>query len=97
MHAFGNYLEEAIRDHIICGLHNKSIQKHLLAEAELTLTKTLDITEGMEAADHNAQKLKGAEGNSFRVSEVSAVTNPCYRCGSYCHKPKDCRFKEVES
>ncbi|XP_065888558.1 uncharacterized protein [Dysidea avara] len=94
--AFGNYLEEAIRDHIVCGLCNESIQKRLLAEAELTLTKTLDIAKGMEAADHNVQKLKGAESNSFRVGEVSASTNPCYRCGSDHHKPKDCRFKEAE-
>ena len=56
----------------------------------------LDIAKGMEAADRNAQKLKGAESNSFRVGEVSAATNPCYRCGSDRHKPKDCRFKEVE-
>ena len=62
---FGNYLEEAIRDCIVCGLRNVSIQKRLLAEAELTLTKTLDIAKGIEAADRNAQKLKGAESNSF--------------------------------
>ena len=94
--AFGNYLEEAIRDRIVCGLRNESIQKRLLAETELTLTKTLDIAKGMEAADRNAQKLKGTEHNPYRVGEVSAATYPCYRCGSDRHKPKDCRFKEVE-
>ena len=37
--AFGDYLSEAIRDHIVCGLYNESIQKHLLAEDNLTLIK----------------------------------------------------------
>ena len=81
--AFGNYLGEAIRDRIVCGLCSESIQKRLLAETELTLSKTLEIAKGMEAADRNAQKLKGAEGTSFRVSEVSVGTNSCYRCQSY--------------
>ena len=94
--AFGNYLGEAIRDRIVCGLRSESIQKHLLAETELTLSKTLEIAKGMEAADRSAQKLKGAEGTSFRVSEVSVGTNSCNRCGSDCHKPKDCCFREAE-
>jgi len=94
--AFGNYLEEAIRDRIVCGLRNESIHKRCLAETELTLTKALDIAKGMEAADRNAQKLKGTEHNPYRVGEVSAATNPCYHCASDRHKPKGCRFKEVE-
>jgi len=35
------------------------------AETELTLSKTLEIARGMEAADCNAQKLKGAEERPF--------------------------------
>ena len=63
--AFGNYLGEAICDRTVHGLRSKSIQKHLLAETELTLSKTLEIAKGMEAADCNAQKLTGDEGTFF--------------------------------
>jgi len=95
--AFGDYLSEAIRDRIVCGLRNESIQKRLLAETELTLKKTMEIAQGMEAADRNAQRLKGGEPN-LRVGEISRGTRntKCYRCGSDRHIAKDCRYKETE-
>ena len=70
--AFGDYLSEAIRDRIVCGLRSESIQKRLLAEPDLTLVKTIEIAQGMEAVDHNAQKLKG--GDNLRVGEISQGT-----------------------
>ena len=48
--AFGDYLSEAIRDRMVCGLRNEVIQKRLLAETDLNLAKTLEITQSMEAA-----------------------------------------------
>ena len=96
--AFGDYLSEAIRDRIvcICGLCNKGIQKRLLAENDLNLAKTLEIAQSMEAADRNAQKLKGNKLN-LRVSEISLGTKKnCYRCGSEQHGPRECPYREVE-
>lgn len=94
--AFGDYLSEAIRDRIVCGLRSESIQKRLLAEPDLTLVKTIEIAQGMEAVDHNAQKLKG--GDNLRVGEISQGTpkKMCYHCGSDQHRPRDCRYREVE-
>ena len=55
--------------------------KYGCAETELTLAKTMEITQSMEAADRNAQKLKVNELN-LRVSEISLGTQKsCYRCG----------------
>ena len=34
---FGQFLEEALRDRLVCGLNNSSIQKKLLSEKDLTL------------------------------------------------------------
>ena len=48
----------------MCGLRNEGIQKRLLVENDLNLK----IAQSMEAADQNAQKLKGNELN-LRVSE----------------------------
>ena len=68
---FGDYLPQAIRDRLICGLRSEGTQKRLLVEAELTLTKALEIAQRMEAADRNTQRLK-QKGNSdpLRVSDV---------------------------
>ena len=93
---FGDYLSEAICDCIVCGLRNKHIQKRLLAETELTLTKMMEIAQSMEAADRDAQKLKGNELDS-QVSEMSLGTQKsCYRCGSEQHKPRACPYREAE-
>jgi len=68
---FGDYLSEAIRDCLVCGLRSESTQKHLLAEADLSLAKAIEITQSMEAADRNTQRLK-LKGNTepLRVSDV---------------------------
>ena len=71
---FGDYLPQAIRDHLVCGLRSESTQKCLLVEGDLTLTKALDIAQSMEAADRNTQRLK-LKGNSdpLQVSDVHCV------------------------
>ena len=33
--AFGKYLEQALRDRLVCGLHNVTIQRRLLSELNL--------------------------------------------------------------
>ena len=40
---FGDYLPQAIRDRIVCGLRSDSTQKCLLAEADLTLTNGIIV------------------------------------------------------
>ena len=92
--AFGDYLSEAIRDRIVCGLRSESTQKRLLAEDDLTLAKTIEIAQGMEAADRNAVRLKG--NCELTINGVTTGTKSCYRCGSDRRKGKDCRHKETE-
>ena len=36
---FGAFLEEALRDRLVCGLRSESVQKRLLAETDLTLKR----------------------------------------------------------
>ena len=55
---FKTHLNEALRDRLVCGLHNSSIQKKLLTEVGLDLEKAVKIAKGMEAADRNANSLK---------------------------------------
>ena len=58
---FGEYLNDALRDCLVCGLRNTGIQKRLLSEANLTLPKAGEITQGMEVAEKNAKRLEGGE------------------------------------
>ena len=58
---FGHYLEDALRNRFVCGLSNKAIQRRLLSEPDLTLTKAMELAQGMEAAERNSKSLKGTE------------------------------------
>ena len=58
---FEAFLEEVLRDRFICGLCNKAIQRRLLYEPKLTLTKAMEPAQRMEAADHSFRRLKGQE------------------------------------
>ena len=94
---FDAYLDQALRDRLVCGLSNESIQKRLLAESDLTLKKAMDLALGMEAADRNAKSLKGPEAAVQKLVVRKPVSSaPCYRCGRTNHAAKDCRFKDAE-
>ena len=90
---FDTYLEQALRDRLVCGARNELIQKRLLAETGVTLTRA----QGMETADKNAKELHAP--SSSRVSpEVlrfsGKAKKKCYRCGRD-HHEKDCMFCEA--
>ena len=91
---FEAYLEEALRDRLVCGLRSEVIQKRLLAEASLTLAHVLEIAQGMEVAHKGAQALKSS--GSLAVGKVShrpshsknkklSCEKSCYRCGKVGH------------
>lgn len=48
---FEGFLDEALRDRLVCGLRNEAIQKKLLTEADLTLTKAVELAVRMEATE----------------------------------------------
>ena len=54
---FGTFLDEALRDRLVCGMKDLATQGRLLAESKLTLAKALEIAQGMEAAAKQAQQL----------------------------------------
>ena len=102
---FGEYLNEALRDRLVCGLRNTGIQKRLLSEAKLTLAKAEEIAQGMEAADTNAKRLHGGDpGSVDKITPRGDKTDtfggrkhdtPCYRCGRKGHVPSACRFRDT--
>ena len=100
---FKAFLDEALRDQLVCGLRSEAIQKRLLTEAELDLKKALEISQAMEAATKQTMELQGAtpvdSANYVRSGTHKATARqtkkPCYRCGGK-HSPNDCRFKDQQ-
>lgn len=90
---FGNYLEEALRDRFVCGLRSDAIQRRLLAETELPLSKAMEMALSIEAADKNTRSLKGIEPAIKRIHGKPAAvrpSQPCSRCGRSNHTPQEC-------
>lgn len=63
---FGNFLSEALRDRLVCGLLSENIHKVLLTKADLTLDKALEIAQGMEAAALRPQGTASSHSSAHR-------------------------------
>lgn len=90
---FGMVLNDTIRDRLVCGLSNESIQKRLLSEANLTLKKAIEISTSMEMASREAQHLSAStqvHKLSFEPKNKTATDRPCYRCGKTGHEAQEC-------
>ena len=78
---FGGYLSTALRDQMVCGLNTEALQQKLLAEANLTLDKAVEIAQAYEAATQETKVLRsnplkqtGAD-TAFRLN-ASATGGP---------------------
>ena len=93
---FGTFLDEALRDKFVCGLFKESIQRRLLAEADLTLKKALELAQGMEAAEKDSKEIKATPIESQVHSVTQMRQKPqCHRCLGVGHTGAVCRFKTV--
>ena len=57
---YGDSLNAMLRDRLVVGINNDTIQKRLLAEAQLDFVKALDIATAMETAAKNAQDIQAS-------------------------------------
>ena len=106
---FGEYLDQALRDRLVCGLRSEATQKSLLSEADLDLARAVKVAQSMEAAHKNAQTLKGPElpvgkvekrlqakrTTSHQKATVQDGIKPCSRCGRTGHLSHQCGFREA--
>ena len=65
---FADFLDQALHDRLVCGVRSQNVQKLLLSEAKLTLTKAMELAQAMEAAERNAQGLKETEAAVKKLS-----------------------------
>ena len=66
--SFGDMLEEMLRDRFVCGINNSGIQKRLLAEPELTLTKAVSVAQATELANTGVKELQSSTAGASNVS-----------------------------
>ena len=69
---FGNFLEDALCDRLVCGLKDEATQWRLLIEVDLSLKKAFEIIQGIEAAAKNAREIQ-SNGQQKSV-ELNAIT-----------------------
>ena len=92
---FDNYLDEALRDRLVCGI----CQNRILSEAELSLKKAIELSQAFKAAQKNTKEIQVPE--SEVVQQVSnsnmprqSPKKPCHHCGKGFHNPSECHYKD---
>ena len=102
---FQAFLDDALRDRLVCGIRNEAIQRRLLSVTDLNLQKAIEKAVAIETATKDALSMaqpasdkpvinRVSDGKSRGVSKSSSVVSkPCYRCGGE-HNPQTCRFKD---
>jgi len=97
---FEEFLEKALRDRLVCGLRNAAMQRRLLTEPDLMLNRAVELAQGMELAEQNAQAIQAA---SHGQSGIQAVGKhplkkggvSCTRCRGQ-HEASKCPFINSE-
>ena len=81
---FGEALDPSLRDRLVSGLRNESVQKRFLSERDLTFTRAIDIAVAMETAASELQHQRRQEIEVHKISTnrpIRRTTTPlCYRC-----------------
>ena len=98
---FGNYLEQALRDRLVCGIRHESTQKWLLSESDLSLTKAIEMARRIQAAETQSTQLKATGSAPVMNVKLTQKRNQtgkqemCTGCGGKNHHAKDCPHKDV--
>ncbi|KAK2718010.1 hypothetical protein QYM36_006706 [Artemia franciscana] len=74
-------------------------EKRLLTEDDLTLSRAIEITSSVEAAEFEAISIKdrvASKIHKFTKANAMPENAVCYRCGKGPHKHSDCYFCNAE-
>lgn len=91
-----------LRDRVVMGINDDTIQKRLLSVEyeKLTLTKAFEIATSIELAISGAKNIQQqasspvpAEVSKVEMKEFPKTKKTCYRCGEK-HNQEHCPFKD---
>ena len=98
---YGDSAKELIRDRLVCGVRDDTLQHALLAIAKLTFDRAFELALLHESAAQNACVLHDSSGTApVHFADPSGPSKDApsgksrYRCGGN-HYTKDCRFKDA--
>ncbi len=107
---YGDTLDKMLRDRLVWGINDDSIQKKLLQESDLTYQRAVTLAQGAETAEENlkapGQELVASQSarvivNSEPVYKVSGKKPgpkdsgvKCHRCSIAGHMAPTCRFRD---
>ena len=80
-----------LRDRLVCGVSDDSIQRRLLSEKVLTFETALEIAVSIEAAKKNVDELQMQE--LIQVHKLTGIC--CFRCGKD-NPPDRCNFRTAK-
>lgn len=90
---FGASLNSMLRDRLVLGIADDSIQRRLLSEKDLTLEKALSLAQAHASATEGSQAVaKAMAGEAVQVVRQSAPSRRCFRCLSQRHLAAKCPF-----
>ncbi len=103
---FGHTLEERLRDCLVQGVRNETVQRRLFTEKELSWRKACDIAVAMEVANRDIRCFNQSSASQTqtngRVNRIkqhakqkpnSKEGKPCYRCNLTNHTADNCFYK----
>lgn len=89
---FGDKLEDMLRDRLVCGTRNVSVQRRLLAETGLTFAKAFELAQAAELAEKNSRDIhRPVESCAVQVVQRMGT---CFRCGGK-HNADACKCKSL--
>ena len=83
-------LEDMLRDRLVCGINEPTLQRRLLAQDKLTFKTALEVSQAWESVGHHVQDLQQSQpsGHSqLAATDVHAVQQHRQDC----HDRHDCR------
>ena len=96
---FGDFLDDALRDGLVCGLSNEAAQRRLLTEAKLTFTGALELAKSQEIAELQIKQLKCPDLGVNKLSRMKHCEKEsgekCSHCGRRNHSSGQCRLKDL--
>ena len=94
---FAAYLDTALRDQFVCGIHNVRMQQELLSVKYLTLPLALQKSEAIKVATKEMESLQqsstgeaGSGATHALEQATSGQSGKSYRCGTGQRKARNC-------